>query len=671
MDAQRFLAEFVHIANAPGGIKQLREMIYQLAITGSLTRQLETDVDARILLADVADTKNRLIREKSYKRLPKLENEGISFPRTIKLPDTWCWTRLIDIGEINPRNDVPDEAAASFVPMSGLPQTHKGQLAPEGSRWESIKKGYTHFANRDVVIAKITPCFENGKAAVVQDLEHEIGAGTTELHVFRPIHAGILPGYIYLFLRSPYFTVEGVGSMTGTAGQKRLPVDYFATRAVPIPPTDEQTRIVAKVDELMALCDTLEEQQQARRRLQNNLRKSTLQEVASATTPQELKTTWTRLAENLEQLFHASEDVEALKGLILDLAVSGQFLSSEYGEATTGVDLLNAIAEKRIEWAEISAEQEKKEALAMLKKLRNQQLDIPKLTLPRHWAWASLLQISQAVVDCHNKTAPYVDDGIHLIRTTDIRNGRMDLTNTRKISEETYAFWARRMRPEGGDIFFTREAPMGEAAIVPAGEKVCLGQRVMLIRLFPELFNNRFLLYVIQSPSFQARMADAAIGMGVKHLRVGGVEGLAVPVPPKFEQDRIVAIVDDIWQQCGQYADQLSRKQLIASNLAASAVSSLSGIAIENIEDKPVKAPETELLAPVRLGTTPSVKVQAPLATILARHNGEMTAKDLWQRFGGEIDGFYAQLKTEVIHGWVVEPAPAEMREKQNDTVSA
>jgi type I restriction enzyme S subunit len=84
-----------------------------------------------------------------------------------------------------------------------------------------------------------------------------------------------------------------------------------------------------------------------------------------------------------------------------------------------------------------------------------------------------------------------------------------------------------------------------------------------------------------------------------------------------------------------------------------------------------MKAPQTELIAPLRLGITPNIKAQAPLATILARHNGEMSAKDLWQRFGGEIDAFYAQLKAEVAHGWIMEPAPAEMREKPAETVSA
>ena len=672
MDAQKFLAEFGHIVNAPEGIAQLRQMIYQLAVTGSLTTRGEIEADADRLLASIGEARLRLIREKKYKGMLKLESESIRPHQGISLPESWRWSRLLDIGEINPRNEAPDDQLAAFVPMSGVPQLHRAPIVAETRRWGEIKKGYTHFANGDVVLAKITPCFENGKAAAVEGLPGDtgIGAGTTELQVFRPIHPGVLPGYVYLFLRSPLFMVEGEKNMTGTAGQKRVPTDYFATCAFPLPPTEEQSRIVTKVDELMALCDKLEAQQQVRRKLQNALRQSTLQAVASATSPHELQSTWARLADNFGRLFHAPEDVAAFKGLVLDLAVSGELLNIEHRHPATGADLLDAIAEKRIEWSQGAEGQEQKEALAMLKKLRTQQVRIPEGSLPEHWAWASLLQVSQAVVDCHNKTAPYVNEGIHLIRTTDIRNGRMDLSSTRKISEETYAYWARRMPPKGGDIFFTREAPMGEAAIVPNGEKVCLGQRSMLIRLFPELFSNRFLLYVIQSPSFQTRMIEAAIGMTVKHLRVGGVEDLVVPVPPKAEQDQIVAIVDALFRMCDRYADQLSRKRRIAASLAASAVSSLTGIAIEQ-EEESMKAPQTELIAPLRLGTTPDIKAQAPLATILARHNGEMSAKDLWQRFGGEIDAFYAQLKAEVAHGWILEPAPAEMRERPADTVSA
>ncbi|OHC68889.1 MAG: hypothetical protein A3H93_11390 [Rhodocyclales bacterium RIFCSPLOWO2_02_FULL_63_24] len=202
---------------------------------------------------------------------------------------------------------------------------------------------------------------------------------------------------------------------------------------------------------------------------------------------------------------------------------------------------------------------------------------------------------------------------------------------------------------------------MGEAAIVPENETVCLGQRSMLIRLFPELFNSRFLLFVIYSPSFQARMRKAAIGMTVKHLRVGGVEALMVPVPPKHEQDRIVAIVEALFAHCDRPMAQLASKQAIASNFAKASIEAITGIRIEDKED--MKAPKTELVSRLRLGVSPADKDQAPLAALLIRSNGELAAKALWQMSGLEIDDFYRQLKTEMARGWIMQPEPAYVRE--------
>lgn len=665
MDAQQFLAEFGHIANAPGGVARLRELIIQLAISGRLVERIESETTVSKAIEAAAELRRAYEKEldlRATRMLPPLHSKP--FP----VPDYWQWTRLEQICLYIQRGKGPKYVERSSTHVISQKCVQWSGFDLSSARFvadDSLGSyGKERFLCAGDLLWNSTGTGTAGRVAIYQPDENVTAVADSHVTVVRL--ANCFPRYLWCVIASPWVQSRIEPShpdslVSGTTQQVELNTSTARALPIPLPPIQEQSRIVAKVDELMALCDKLETQQQARRKLQNKLRQSTLQAVASATSPHELQTTWVRLADNFGWLFQAPEDVVAFKGLILDLAVSGELLNIEHRHTATGVELLDAIATRRIEWSRESAEQEQKEALAMLKKLRTQQVSIPDATLPEHWAWASLLQVSQAVVDCHNKTAPYVSEGIHLIRTTDIRNGRMDLSSTRKISEETYAYWARRMPPKGGDIFFTREAPMGEAAIVPDGEKVCLGQRSMLIRLFPDLFSNRFLLYVIQSPSFQTRMTEAAIGMTVKHLRVGGVEDLVVPVPPKAEQDRIVAIVDGFFRMCDHYADQLSRKQRIATNLAASALSSLTGIAIEQ-EEEPMKAPQTELIAQLRLGSAPDIKAQAPLATILARHHGEMSAKDLWQRFGGEIDAFYAQLKTEVAHGWILEPTLAQVR---------
>lgn len=673
MDAQQFLAEFGYIANAPGGISKLRELILQLAIRGELLATPESATNARTLLSEIDSFRKELVSAGKLHRptpQPEIEDSELTF----RVPENWAFERLGNVCEIVRGVTFPSSKKQTSR-SSGVVACLRTSNIQSEIDWDDLIFIEPELVGRDdqwvekgdTMISMANSYELVGKVALVRDVKERATFGGF-IAAVRP-HV-LEPDYLYLVLRSPYIQARMRVTASQTTNIANISLGGMRPIPTPIPPKEEQSRIVAKVDELMKLCDALEAQQQVRRKLQNTLRQSTLQAVASAVSPYELQTTWARLADNFGRLFHTPEDVVAFKGLILDLAVSGELLNIEHRHVSTGADLMAAITTKRIEWSKVAVAQEQKEALAMLKKLRMQQVTVPDRILPEHWVWASLLQVSQALVDCHNKTAPYVSDGIHLIRTTDIRNGRMDLTSTRKISEETYTYWARRMPPRSGDIFFTREAPMGEAAIVPEGERVCLGQRSMLIRLFPELFSNRFLLYVIQSPSFQTRMTEAAIGMTVKHLRVGGVEDLVVPVPPRAEQDRIVAIVDALFHMCDHYADQLSRKQRIAKNLAASAVSSLTGIAIEQAE-VPMKAPQNELFAPLRLGTAPDIKAQAPLATILARQSGDMSAKDLWQRFGGEIDAFYAQLKTEVTHGWILEPAVAEMREKQADLVSA
>ena len=167
--------------------------------------------------------------------------------------------------------------------------------------------------------------------------------------------------------------------------------------------------------------------------------------------------------------------------------------------------------------------------------------DLPEL--PAGWIWASAIQACDPVVDCHNKTAPYTNAGIPLVRTTNIRDGRLVFEDLRYVDQSTYEYWSRRCPPQPGDVLFTREAPMGEAGIIPPGLQLCLGQRTMLMRPFSAI-SAGFLLASLLSPVVKGLIDRVAVGSGVKHLRVGDVERLPIPLPPLVEQHRIVAEVD-------------------------------------------------------------------------------------------------------------------------------
>jgi len=242
----------------PQNVSKLRQAILQLAVQGRLVPQNPDDEPASVLLENIKAEKERLIKAKKIRRmkpLPPIGKDEIPYP----LPDGWEWTRLVEICLINPRNKIDDEKEVAFIPMKLVPTDFGGQIQHETRQWKNIKKGFTHFAEGDVAIAKITPCFQNRKSAIMRHLKNDLGAGTTELVIFRPINKQLIPEYILIYLKSPKFIINGVNRMTGSAGQKRVPKVYFSENPFPLPPLPEQKRIVTKVDQLMAICNRLEE----------------------------------------------------------------------------------------------------------------------------------------------------------------------------------------------------------------------------------------------------------------------------------------------------------------------------------------------------------------------------------------------------------------------------
>lgn len=172
-----------------------------------------------------------------------------------ELPEGWASVLFPDICKINPqkppRNSVPFDTLVTFVPMPAV-DAEKGAITdPETRKIGDVRNGFTFFQDGDVIFAKITPCMENGKAAVASNLLNGMGFGSTEFFSLRS-NGAVLPEYLYHYIRQKSFRKYAEENMTGSVGQKRVPKHFIEGSNIPLPPLAEQRRIVAVVEALLA-----------------------------------------------------------------------------------------------------------------------------------------------------------------------------------------------------------------------------------------------------------------------------------------------------------------------------------------------------------------------------------------------------------------------------------
>ena len=165
--------------------------------------------------------------------------------------------------------------------------------------------------------------------------------------------------------------------------------------------------------------------------------------------------------------------------------------------------------------------------------------------VPKGWERKPIKELCESIIDCVNKTAKHVDytTPYKMIRTTNVRHGKVDTENVRYVDEDVYKQWIRRGAPQDGDIIFTREAPVGEAGILEDSEGIFLGQRTMMYRVNPEIANNRFVFYSLMSGYCQKQIEDFSNGGTVAHMRVPDCGEIIINAPPLAEQQKIAKIL--------------------------------------------------------------------------------------------------------------------------------
>jgi type I restriction enzyme S subunit len=213
------------------------------------------------------------------------------------LPNGWTAAAVGDLVRFNPKTEEQDEMPCGFVPMQGLGTAYRAGVQVQATRpWGEVKKAYTHFRDGDVLVAKVTPCFENGKAGLATGLPNGIGAGSSEFCVFRPAE-GVDGRYLLGWLSTEDFRRRATVAMTGSVGLKRVPKDVFLGELLPVAPSAEQRRIADKLDTALARVDAVNERLARVAPLLKRFRQSVLAAATSGRLTAEWRASQSNLAE--------------------------------------------------------------------------------------------------------------------------------------------------------------------------------------------------------------------------------------------------------------------------------------------------------------------------------------------------------------------------------------
>jgi type I restriction enzyme S subunit len=518
MTLDTFFKKFDQFADAPNAVAKMRELVLELAVQGKLVSQDPNDKPASAILKKIDESRRQLPRgaiRKKLEQIPAIDSEELPF----MLPKGWEWCRLGSLGSIGSScrvhqkdwtsSGVPFLRAREIVKLAKFGQVDNELFISEELFQELSKDGLT--PEKDDLM--ITGVGTIGIPYIVKNTDRFYFKDASVL-IFKNLFRQY-PLYLHAVLQSPYGIKEIHRDSMGTTVHT-LTIIRANLIPIPLPPLAEQKRIVAKLDELMALCDRLEAQQKERDEQASALARASLARFSEAPTPA-----------NLNLLFHKSYSISPadLRKTILTQAVKGMLV------AKSG-----------------------------------------------RWSEEKLKDVAHEIVDCPHSTPKWTSNGKVCVRTSQFRPGLLDLSVTRYVSEPTYRERIQRLKPQADDILYSREGGiLGVACRVPQNTELCLGQRMMLVRAGKSI-TPAFLELVLNSPLITDIARRETTGGAAPRVNVSTVKSYPIPVPPLAEQRQIVSKVDQLMALVDQLETQLVASRAAAKHLLEALVAELTKI---------------------------------------------------------------------------------------------
>ena len=536
-------SEFERLAQSPEGIPKLREFVLQLAVQGKLVPQDSKDEPASELLKRIAAQKEQLVKDgkiKKSKPLPEIEEDEIPF----EIPASWGYVRLIDVVAVQygfafpSRQFNTSKIGMPLIRIRDISQTDtqayfegdfdKDYLVPTGD--------YLVGMDGDFNIRKW-----QGPSALLNQR-------VCRFHTWRD---EVIADYV---VRPLQIILNHLHSGTSYTTVKHLSAKQINGIFIPLPPLAEQKRIVAKVDELMALCDELEAKQTAKAQTKEALNGAALHHVRSATNPAELASATRFYIGQMDTLTDVPQAIPPIRETILQLAVQGKLVPQDPNDEPAS-ELLKRIAAEKEQLVK-DGKIKKGKPLPPVKE------DELPFEVPEGWEWEMTDDISdpQKLTTYGILKPVWVSDGVPTVRISEMRSGVIDLDRLRQC-DPVRAEKFEKTRLFAGDILVTKDGTIGKTAIVPAElEGGNITQHVIRLGAH-RCLDQHYVRIAIDSPVCQAWMRGETKGVALKGVNVGDFRRMPIPVPPLAEQHRIVAKVDELMALCDQLEARLTTAQ--------------------------------------------------------------------------------------------------------------
>lgn len=535
------------------GIRKLRELILELAVRGKLVPQDADDEPASELLKRIQAEKAKLIADgkiKKGKALAAIAKDGKPF----ELPNGWEWVRIGQIGH-DWGQKIPD-ADFTYIEVSAINSTQGTVSSPELVRPENAPSRARKLVKQGTVIySTVRPYLLN--VAVIEDDFSPEPIASTAFAIVHPF-CFMPPRYFLCYFRSPVF-VRYVESVQMGIAYPAINDGQFFSGLIPLPPIEEQHRIVAKVDELMALCDQLENQHSNAAAAHATLVSYLLGTLTQSQSAEDFSANWQRIAAHFDTLFTTDTSIAALKQTLLQLAVMGKLVPQNANDEPASELLKRIQAEK----ARLIAEGKIKKD----KPLPPIADDEKPFELPKNWAWVRLGHMAE--IERGGSPRPIKSfitnepDGLNWIKIGDTDQGGKYITTTdEKIRKEGLSK-TRMVYP--GDFLLTNSMSFGRPYITKI--EGCIHDGWLRISP-PDVLNKDFLYSLLSSPYVRKMFVASAAGAVVQNLNSEKARDLLISVPPLAEQHRIVAKVDELMALCDQLQSRITDASRLQQKLA-------------------------------------------------------------------------------------------------------